>query len=516
MEVNCSLTPSTAKIFMTAIERIPAFLPNEKQLLSGKHVEDGVMNPCGLIIDGKKILTDKTFGVRNPATEEVFAHCSVASPGHLDQAVAAAQKAFTTWSGVEDAARRSIIHALADLLEKHADELMELLVKENGKPLRGYGGIGAGMELGGAIAWTRAAAALAFSIDIIQDNEEARVEVRRKPLGVVGSIPPWNWPLMIAIWHIMPALRTGNTVVIKPSSLTPLTTVRFVELANTILPPGVLNIVTAESGIGSAIAEHPGINKIVFTGSTPTGKSIMRNGAINLKRCTLELGGNDAGIVLPDIDPKEIAPKLFKVGFHNNGQTCACLKRLYVHESVYADICGEMTAIAATVKIGNGLEEGVDFGPVQNEEQLNFVCEIARDAKQAGGRILCGGERLKRPGYFFPITLVSDISDGTRLVDEEQFGPILPIIKYSNVEDAIQRANSSRYGLGGSIWSDDLKKAKSLAGRLECGTAWVNDHGAIQPDAPFGGVKESGYGVEFGNYGLEEYTSIQTLKIAKK
>ena len=474
------------------------------------------MKPYGLIIDGKKIMTDKTFGVRNPATGEVFAQCPVAEAAHLDQAVAAAQKAFTTWSRVDDAVRKAKVHALADILEKNMPELMEILTNENGKPLGGYQGIGSGMELGGSIAWTRVTAEFSLPIDVIQDNEDARIEVHRKPLGVVGSIPPWNWPLMIAIWHVMPALRTGNTVVIKPSSLTPLTTMRFVELANEVLPPGVLNIVTAESGIGSAMAKHPGINKIVFTGSTPTGKSIMQNGATNLKRCTLELGGNDAGIVLPDVDPKEVAPKLFMTGFHNNGQTCACLKRLYVHADVYDDICREMAAIAGSVRIGNGLEEEVDFGPLQNEDQLKFVCELAEDAKKAGGRFLCGGKRPEGPGYFFPITLVADVTDGTRLVDEEQFGPILPIIKYSDIDDAIRRANRSPFGLGGSIWSKDMEKAKQLASRLECGTAWVNDHASIQPDAPFGGVKESGYGVEFGHYGLEEYTSIQTLKVVKR
>jgi acyl-CoA reductase-like NAD-dependent aldehyde dehydrogenase len=393
---------------------------------------------------------------------------------------------------------------------------MELITRENGKPLKGFMGIGAGMELGGAVGWTRATAELCPSVDLIQDDDEARVEVHRKPIGVVGSIPPWNWPLMIAIWHVMPAIRTGNTVVIKPSSLTPLTTLRFVELAQQALPPGVLNIVTAETGIGSAMAKHPGINKIVFTGSTPTGKSIMQNGASNLKRCTLELGGNDAGIVLPDVDPQKVAPELFRVGFHNSGQTCACLKRLYVHESIYEDICREMAAVAGNVKMGDGLEEGIDFGPLQNEEQFRFVCGIAEDARKAGGRFLCGGEPLKRPGYFFPITLVADIADGTRLVDEEQFGPILPVIKYSDIDDAIRRANNSPFGLGGSVWSKDIEKAKSIASRLECGTAWVNDHAAIQPNAPFGGVKESGYGVEFGHYGMEDYTSIQTLKIAKR
>lgn len=473
------------------------------------------MRTFPLIIDGEKIGTARAFDVRNPATGAPYARCAAAEDSHLDAAVDAARRAFATWSNVSDSARKEQVLLLADVLERNAAELMELLTCESGKPLRGYQGIGSGMELGGSVAWTRATAGLDLSTDLVQDDAHARVEVRRRPVGVVGSIPPWNWPLMIAIWHVMPALRTGNTVVLKPSSLTPLATARFVELANEVLPPGVLNLVAAESGIGSAMARHPGIQKIVFTGSTPTGKSIMQNGAGNLKRCTLELGGNDAGIVLPDVDARAIAPRLFAAGFHNNGQTCAALKRLYVHRSVHDDVCRELVAIARTVKTGNGLEPDVDFGPLQNREQLEFVSELAEDARRNGGRFLCGGERMPGPGYFFPITIVAGLSDGTRLVDEEQFGPILPVIEYSDVDEVIERANRSPFGLGGSVWSSDLDEATRLAGRLDCGTAWVNDHASIQPDAPFGGVKQSGFGVEFGRYGLEEYTSIQTVKVVR-
>lgn len=473
------------------------------------------MKTYPMIVDGKKIVTSKAFDVRNPATGEVHARCASADPGHLDQAVAAAQGAFEAWSRIGDAVRKELVNALADVLEKNMPELMEILTCENGKPLGGYMGIGSGMEVGGSIAWTRATAALDLASELIQDDANARVEVHRRPLGVVGSIPPWNWPLMIAVWHVMPALRSGNTVVLKPSSLTPLATTRFVELANDVLPPGVLNVLTAETGIGAAMAKHPGIRKMVFTGSTPTGKSIMQNGAGNLKRCTLELGGNDAGVVLPDVDVKAIAPRLFAACFHNNGQTCAALKRLYVHEAVHGEVCRELVAIAKSVRTGNGLEKGVDFGPLQNRDQLEFVMSLAEDARRAGGKFLCGGERMPGPGYFYPITIVAGLSDGTRLVDEEQFGPILPVLEYSDVDDAIRRANASPFGLGGSIWSSDVAKATELAGRLECGSAWVNDHAAIQPNAPFGGVKQSGYGVEFGRHGLEEYTSIQTVKVVK-
>ena len=416
------------------------------------------MKKFDLIIDGKRVATESSFQVINPATLEVVGECPNADNSHLDLVVAAAQRAFGPWSRTDDAVRVQKILELADTIEQHQEELMSLLTMEMGKPLIGYQGIGSGMEVGGSVAWTRATAALALPVEVIQDNDDARIEVHRKPLGVVGSIPPWNWPLLIAIWHVIPALRTGNTVVIKPSSLTPLATLRFVELANEILPAGVFNIVTAERGIGSAMARHPGINKIVFTGSTPTGKQIMENASGNLKRLTLELGGNDAAIVLPDVDVAEVAPRIFAGAFNNNGQTCAAIKRLYVHEDIYDDLCEALAVIARSVVTGNGLEEGVDLGPLQNKEQLDLVIKLAEDARKAGGRFLCGGNSMTGKGYFFPATLVADVSDGVRLVDEEQFGPILPIIRFSDEDDAIERANRSNFGLGGSIWSRDLNK----------------------------------------------------------
>ena len=471
-----------------------------------------------LIINGKAVTLAKTFDVLNPATSAPFASVSAGDVLHLNAAVAAARTAFSSWSSTSDNERQQLLQKIGDALQENMQALMELVTLESGKPLKGLNGIGAGMEVGGAVAWTRVTADLTLPVEIIQDNKEARVEVHRKPLGVVGSITPWNWPLLIAIWHVIPALRAGNTVVIKPSALTPVATARFVELANAILPPGVLNIVTARSdaGVGTAMAKHSGIDKIVFTGSTATGRKIMQDAASNVKRLTLELGGNDAGIVLPDVNPRTVAPKLFGVGFHNNGQTCACLKRLYVHESIYEELCAELAKLAQAVNVGDGLNLETELGPVQNKAQLHYVEELVKDARAHGGRILSGGHARNGNGYFFEPTIVADVTDGIRLVDEEQFGPALPIIKYVEIDDAIHRANSSPNGLGGSIWSNDLKTAARLAGNLECGTVWVNEHGAIQPDAPFGGVKQSGIGVEFGRYGLEEYTSIQTLKVMKQ
>lgn len=474
------------------------------------------MREFNMIIDGKAVSAVRGLEVVNPASGQPFAVVPAASEADVDRAVAAARAAFPGWSGTAAAERQRLILALADALEANMPELMELVTRETGKPLGGLNGVGAGMEVGGAIAWTRVTAALELPVEVIQDNDEARVEVHRKPLGVVGSITPWNWPLMIAIWHVMPALRAGNTVVIKPSELTPTATLRFVELANAILPPGVLSIVTGERDIGAAMAAHPGIDKIVFTGSTPTGRKIMQSAAGNLKRLTLELGGNDAGIVLPDVDPKAVAPRLFAVGFHNNGQTCACLKRLYVHDSLYDEVVSELARIAREAVVGDGMVSDSELGPVQNKAQLRYVHELVEDARAHGARILSGGEMPTGDGYFYPPTIIADAIDGMRVVDEEQFGPVLPVIRYTDLDDVIARANDNDNGLGGSVWSSDIDHATRIGMRLECGTLWVNEHGAVQPDAPFGGVKQSGIGVEFGRYGLEEYTSIQTVKVMKR
>ncbi len=473
------------------------------------------MQQFDMFINGKAVQSNSTFDVINPATGKVFAQCQLGDASHVEQAVSAAKAAFPAWSQTTDEERKQLLHEVAGAIEANMPELMQLVTMETGKPMGGLNGVGSGMEVGGSIAWTQFTAELQLPIDVIQDNEVARIEVHRKPLGVVASITPWNWPLMIAIWHVIPALRVGNTVVMKPASFTPVSTLRFVQLASEILPPGVINIITGPGSVGGLITGHPNVSKVAFTGSTPTGKRIMESASGNLTRCTLELGGNDAGIVLPDVNVKEMAPKLFAACFHNNGQTCAALKRLYVHESQYEEMGQELAELARNVVVGDGLEEGTELGPVQNEAQLNIVEELADSARADGGRFLCGGKRIDRKGYFFEPTIVADLTDGHRLVDEEPFGPIVPMIKYSDIDEVIARANRNECGLGGSIWSSDLDKAAVLAQRLECGSAWVNDHGALQPDAPFGGIKQSGMGVEFGLYGLEEFTSIQTLKVVK-
>uniref|UniRef100_UPI003C7B9742 aldehyde dehydrogenase family protein n=1 Tax=Pseudomonas veronii TaxID=76761 RepID=UPI003C7B9742 len=470
------------------------------------------MHHYTMLINGVQVAGENgQFDVINPATGTAFAQCPAGSLAQLDQAVAAAQAAFKTWRHSTHALRCERLLAIAEAIEQDADALARLIVLEQGKPLEL-----ALSEVMGAAAWTRYAAAQQIPVELVEETPTQRVELHRKPLGVVASITPWNWPVMIAVWHIMPALRAGNCVISKPSSLTPLSTLRLVDIIARHVPHGVINCVTGEQGFGSAITTHPGIQKIVFTGSTATGQSVMRGAAGNLKRLPVELGGSDAAIVLPGTPVEEVAEAIFQAAFLNMGQTCAALKRLYVHESQYSAFADALTRIAARQVVGDGLAPGVTFGPVQNLEQLQLVEALVADAREHGARVLCGGARLERPGFFYPPTLVADVTDGQRLVDEEQFGPVLPLIAYQDVEDVLRRANAGDMGLGGSVWGPDVEQATALASRLESGVAWVNCHARIQPNTPFGGSKMSGFGVEFGLEGLLEFTGQQLLFVHKR
>jgi acyl-CoA reductase-like NAD-dependent aldehyde dehydrogenase len=467
------------------------------------------MRDYSLTIGGEKVRTAESFEVHNPATGEVVGTAPQAGRAELDRAVTAASNAFTSWSKRSDADLEAACHAVTQIMNDHAEELALLITEEQGKPLNG---LGSRWEMGGAGAWASHTASLSLPMKVLQDDNTGRVELHRKPLGVVGSITPWNFPVMIAIWHIMPALRTGNTVVVKPSPHTPLATLRLVELMNEVLPAGVVNIVTGTDDraetLGAAMSSHPDIAKIVLTGSTETGRKVMASAATTMKRLTLELGGNDAGIVLPDADPEAIAEGLFWGGFINNGQTCAAMKRLYVHESIHDAVCDALVAFASKIPVGDGRDENAILGPIQNRMQFEKLSKLVADASKRG-RVLLGG--APGDGLFFPPTLIAGLKNGDPLVDEEQFGPALPIIVYSDIEEAIASANDSTNGLGGSVWSRDIDAAKQIAQRLECGSVWINKHGAIQPNAPFGGVKQSGIGVEFSEEGLAEYTSMQVI-----
>jgi acyl-CoA reductase-like NAD-dependent aldehyde dehydrogenase len=337
--------------------------------------------------------------------------------------------------------------------------------------------------------------------------------LQHRPLGVVGAIVPWNFPLLLMAFKLPPALLTGNTVVLKPAATTPLATLLFGEIVQTIFPAGVVNVIADENDLGAAMSCHPGIDKISFTGSTGTGRRVMANAAPTLKRLTLELGGNDPAIVLDDADPKQVAPKLFDAAFANSGQVCVAIKRLYVHDAIYDEICDELAALAKRAIIGNGLAQGTQFGPLQNKAQFDLVCELIEDAR-VHGAVIAGGEVAEGPGYFIHPTIVRDISDGTRLVDEEQFGPVLPVIRYSDTQAMIARANSSPFGLGASVWSSDPDRAYAVANEINAGTVWVNKHMDLAPTIPFGGVKQSGLGLELGDDGLKEFTQLRVINVA--
>jgi acyl-CoA reductase-like NAD-dependent aldehyde dehydrogenase len=304
-------------------------------------------------------------------------------------------------------------------------------------------------------------------------------------------------------------------VILKPSPYTPLCTLKIAELLREVFPPGVLNVVAGGDELGEWMTAHPGIDKISFTGSVETGKKVMASCAGTLKRFTLELGGNDAAIVLDDVDPRAVAPKLFFGAFVNSGQVCMAIKRIYAHESIYAQLCTALAEEAAKARVGSGLEPDVQLGPIQNREQYEKVVGILEDTTAQGARILAGGRVPGGPGYFFPPTIVADIDEHSRLVQEEQFGPIVPVLKFSDEEDALRRANDTRFGLSGSVWSADLARATRLAARLEVGTAWVNQHRVTSATVPFGGAKESGMGRQYAALGLKGYMEPRVISVLK-
>jgi len=302
--------------------------------------------------------------------------------------------------------------------------------------------------------------------------------------------------------------------VAKPAPTTPLTSLKFAELCNEHLPPGVLNMITDQNDLGGLLTKHPDVAKVSFTGSTVTGKKVMESAASSLKRITLELGGNDAAIVLDDVDPKAIAPKIFAGATVNAGQVCLAIKRVYVHESQYEALCGELARLADAAIVGDGMEPETQIGPLQNQMQYEKVKSLIADARREG-KIIAGGEIPEGPGYFIRPTIVRDLPDTARLVCEEQFGPVLPILSYKTIDEAIARANDTHYGLGGTVWAKDLERATQVALKIDSGTVWINSHLNTSPDVPAGGAKQSGIGAELGLEGLQEYTQSHHVYVTK-
>ncbi|GAB5487335.1 MAG: aldehyde dehydrogenase family protein [Parasphingorhabdus sp.] len=463
------------------------------------------------LINGEMVGTADMLDVVNPANEEVIGQVPSCGEDELNQAVAAARAAFPAWSKKSIDERRAAVQAISGIIKENADELFRLLTAEQGKPHAQAQG-----EIFGAAAMSAAQSTLDLEDEINEDTEERLSRTRRVPVGVVGGIVPWNFPIMMAVQKIAPAMLSGCTIVLKPSPFTPLTTLRLAELIKDAVPAGVVNIITGEDSLGPLITAHPDIDKITFTGSTATGKKIMEGASADLKRITLELGGNDASIVLPDANVEKVAEQLFWSSFTNAGQICVAAKRIYIHEDIYDELSTAIAEYAKNVTVGDGAQQGTAVGPIQNKKQYDRVLELVQDAKDNGYKFLVGGDADKEiPGYYMPITILDNPPEDARIVAEEQFGPVMPLMKFSSEEEAIERANNSEYGLAGAVWTADPDKGVEIAEQLETGTVWVNEFLHLSPFAPFGGHKQSGFGAEYGKEGLLEFTYPQVITVKK-
>ena len=463
------------------------------------------------LIDGEMVDNGEWLEVLNPANEQVVGRVPAAGKDELDRAVAAARRAFKSWKKTSHEERQQVVQGIAAAIKENADELFRLLTTEQGKPHAQ-----AQQEIYGAAGLAAAQSTLTLDDVVNQDDATRLSRTRRVPVGVVGGIVPWNFPIMMAIQKIVPALVAGCTIVLKPSPFTPLTTLRIAELIKDVVPAGTVNIITGEDTLGPLITGHPDIDKITFTGSTATGKKIMEGAAGDLKRITLELGGNDASIVLPDADVEKVAEQLFWSSFSNAGQVCIAAKRIYIHEDIYDDLSKAIAEYAKTVVVGDGSQQGTGVGPIQNKKQYERVLELIQDAKDNGYKFLTGGDKdPSGTGYYVPITILDNPPEDARIVAEEQFGPVMPLMKFGSVDEVIERANNSEYGLAGAVWTKDTDKGVEIAEQLETGTVWINEFMQLSPFAPFGGHKQSGFGAEYGIDGLKEFTYPQVITVKR-
>ncbi|MFI1786508.1 aldehyde dehydrogenase family protein [Streptomyces rubiginosohelvolus] len=436
------------------------------------------------------------FAVLDPATGEAFDEAPDQRAQELDAAVHRAHEAWRSWRS-DPAARAAALLASADAVEAAGPELAPLLTREQGKPLAE-----SSAEIARTAARLRWFAAAAPEPRTIRDGRAVHSEIRWRSLGPVAAIVPWNFPLQLASAKFAPALAAGNTVVLKPSPFTPLATRLLGSVLSAALPEGVLTMVTGREPLGALLAAHPGIRHVTFTGSVPTGRAVAAGAASGLARVTLELGGNDAAILLDDVDVERIADRLFWAAFRNCGQVCMAVKRVYAPARLHDRVVEALAARAKAVVVGAGLDEGTELGPLNNAAQLARVERYTARALADGARAAAGGHRLDRPGWFHAPTVLTDVPPDSPVVTEEQFGPVLPVLPYGSVDEAVDAANATRFGLGGSVWGTDLDQAEAVAGRLECGTAWINHHAELSLAQPFAGVKESGVGVAGGPWGL--------------
>ncbi len=454
--------------------------------------------------------------VKNPATMEVIETLSIPDNSEIDLIINNSKKAFQEWKNISLSQRQEILNKIADAIEARKEELSGLLTTEQGKPLHE-----SNREIGSIINVFRLYATMSIDSEIILNNEIAmtneiaQITVNQHPYGVCSLILPWNYPVGLLGWKLAPCLLAGNSAIVKPSEFSPLTVMKCIEIIGSLLPENLVQSLSGFDQEGAYLVSHPGIARISFTGSQRAGSQILAAAGENFPKVTLEMGGNDAAIILPDCDLDKRFGSIFWGCFFNAGQICVAIKRIYVHESLVSELIRRFKEMAKALKIGNGAEPGIQLGPINNERQLLRVQELVEDAKEKGATIITGGEKISGTGYFFQPTVLTDLDDTFRIVKEEQFGPAIPILIYSDIDDAIARANGTGHGLGGSIWTEDIELGKNLARKLECGIAWVNAHMLVEHRAPFGGWKQSGMGRELGQAGLSEFLQSQTLYIKK-
>ncbi|HUE94808.1 aldehyde dehydrogenase family protein [Pseudomonas sp.] len=488
-----------------------------------KSVEDFLQRPHGSFIDGTCQLdsASETLALRNPADDQVLANVQLADAGQVDRIVESAHRAFRSgvWSRLAPAERERTLLRFADLVEAHGEELAQLETLNQGKSIH----LARAIEVGASVNYMRYMAGWATKIEgqtldvsiPMPANARFNAYTRREPAGVVAGIVPWNFPMMIALWKVIPALACGCTVIIKPADDTPLTALRLAELAiQAGIPAGVFNVLIGRGAqAGAALVAHPLVNKVSFTGSTAVGKQIGIAALHNMTRFTLELGGKNPMLVLEDADIDKAVAGAIAGGLLNQGQVCAAASRLYVPASRHAQFVEALSAQARAMSVGPGMDPTAQVNPLATRKHQNHVLAMLAAARRDGACIATGGDAPDSPGYFVNPTVLSGLDQCSNAVQEEIFGPVLSVLPYDDLEQGLALVNDSRYGLAASVWSNDLGKVMDLLPRIEAGTVWVNNHVPVDPNLPFGGFKQSGMGREFGRSAIEGFTELKSVCI---
>lgn len=461
-----------------------------------------------LLIDGRKVQGVGRIDVIDPSTGSVFDSAPRADEALALEAIAASARAGKSWAGLGYAGRRMYLHDFANAIESRTEEMAAVLNRERGGPLAECK-----REVAITVAALRHFADQSLAPKVVRESDVERIIEQHYPQGVVVAIMPWNRPITLLSFKLGPALITGNTVIAKPAPTTPLSTLLIGEIAADVLPAGVFQTLTDQNDLGALLTRHPSVAHVSFTGSTATGKKVLAGAAASLKRFTLELGGNDVAIILDDADLESVIPKIFKAAMINAGQVCYATKRVYAPRPMLDRVVQLLADQAKGARLGNGLDPAHHIGPMQNRMQFEKVLTLIEVTRKEGA-IVVGGDVVEGGGYFITPAIVRDLSDDAQLVREEQFGPILPVLSYDDIDSVVDRANDSEYGLGGSVWTADVERGIDIASRIESGTVWVNRHMSLPFDVAFGGAKQSGIGLQNGVQGMEDFTQRRIVNVA--